>query len=95
MQYTLASENVLGCLFEIEAESNQLGVAWTDRIGEEAGVGVGQVVRVVAVEGIGEAVAELQLRYQLEERQLEVAAEANLKHGVVAFQLDEILRLAR
>ena len=82
-------------LLEVKGEDEHLGVGGRDALGEDAAVDVSQFVGVVAVQRVGEAVAELQLRYELEEGEVEVAAQTDLDHRVVALQLKEVLILAR
>ena len=57
-------------------------------------VGILQFLGVVVVQRVAQTVAELQLRNQLEERQIEVAAKAHLHKQVRLFQLDILLVLA-
>ena len=63
-------------------------------LGIAALVDVGQLVNVLVVDGIGQAVAELQLGNELEKWKVEVAAQSYLDHRVVAFQLYVVLILA-
>ena len=86
---------MLFSLLEIEREDDHLAVAAGDGIGVLAQVGVLQFAGMVLVEGIAKTVAELQLGDELEEGQIEIAAQSDFKEKVGALQLDILLILAR
>lgn len=79
-------------LLEIEREDDHLAVAAGDGIGVLAQVGVLQFAGMVLVEGIAKTVAELQLGDELEEGQIEIAAQSDFKEKVGALQPRSSLR---
>ena len=62
--------------------------------GEAQHVSVAQAVGVSGIEAVAQSVHELQFGSQLEERQVEVAAESHLSAYVVAFEADVVGALA-
>lgn len=81
-------------LFEIEAEDNHLCVCLAHGFGEAEHISVAKLVWVIGVEAVAKTINELQFGTELEERQVEVAAETYLRADVVAFQLYVIGALA-
>ena len=61
-------------LLKIEGKDNHLAATRCDGLGVEAFVLVSKLVAMAVVDGIGKAIAELQLWNELEERQIVVAA---------------------
>ena len=72
--------------FKVERQHYHLAVGLVYGSCVYAHILVAQPVGVFRVEAVDEAVAELQLGAQLEEWQVDVAAESYFKHYVVAFQ---------
>ena len=52
-----------------------------------------QIVYMAAVYSVTQSVAELQLRYKLEEWQIQIASQSHLQHQVCALQLYDFLIL--
>ena len=65
--FNMSHHSYAGGLFEIERERYHLGVTRRDAVGIDALRGIGQFVGVAFVDGVHQAVAELQLGDELEE----------------------------
>ena len=82
-------------LFKVESEGDDFapGFVHAERIG--AHCLVLQAVCMVFVKAVGEAVHKLQFRSHLEERHVEITAEASFQIHVVAFEFDVAVVRAR
>lgn len=82
-------------LLEVECQHYHLAAGAVNAVAEDALVDIRQFIDMLLVERVAEAVAELQLGYELEEGQVEIATHAHLDHRVEALEVHIVLILAR
>lgn len=78
-------------LLEIEGENNHLGMRLADRLSVGNHVFVTQLVDMVLVQAVGQAIEELQFGSQLEEGEIEIASRSYLDEEVRPFEFEVIV----